>query len=223
MPRRWADVSVVDHRRGFIELALDLEVLRFGSFTLKSGRTSPYFFNAGLFNTGERLAALGRFYAAAIVESGVDFDVLLGPAYKGIPIASATAVALADHHGRDVPWCFNRKEAKDHGEGGLIVGSPLQGRALVVDDVITAGTAIREVQQIVAAEGAEIAGIVVAVDRQERGTGALSAIEEVERDLGVAVTAIITLTDIVEFIEATGKYAEHLDAIRAYRSEFAVT
>jgi len=223
MPRRWADVSVVDHRRGFIELALDLDVLRFGSFTLKSGRTSPYFFNAGLFNTGERLAALGRFYAAAIVESGVEFDVLLGPAYKGIPIASATAVALADHHGRDVPWCFNRKEAKDHGEGGLIVGSPLQGRALVVDDVITAGTAIREVQQIVAAEGAEIAGIVVAVDRQERGTGALSAIEEVERDLGVAVTAIITLTDIVEFIEATGKYAEHLDAIRAYRSEFAVT
>lgn len=212
----------VDHRRGFIELALDLDVLRFGSFTLKSGRTSPYFFNAGLFNTGERLAALGRFYAAAIVESGVEFDVLLGPAYKGIPIASATAVALADHHGRDVPWCFNRKEAKDHGEGGLIVGSPLQGRALVVDDVITAGTAIREVQQIVADEDAEIAGIVVAVDRQERGTGELSAIEEVERDLGVDVTAIITLSDIVEFIEATGKHAEHLEAIRAYRSEYAV-
>lgn len=208
------------HRREFIELALDLDVLRFGEFTLKSGRTSPYFFNAGLFNTGDRLAALGRFYAAAIVESGVEFDVLLGPAYKGIPIAAATAVALADHHGRDVPWCFNRKEAKDHGEGGLIVGSPLRGRALVVDDVITAGTAIREVQQVVAAEGAEIAGIVVAVDRQERGTGELSAIEEVERDLGVEVTAIIGLTDVIEFIEQTGRHTEHLDAIRTYRDEF---
>ena len=211
------------HRREFIELALDLDVLRFGEFTLKSGRTSPYFFNAGLFNTGDRLAALGRFYAAAIVESGVEFDVLLGPAYKGIPIAAATAVALADHHDRDVPWCFNRKEAKDHGEGGLIVGSPLRGRALVVDAVITAGTAICEVQQVVAAEGAEIAGIVVAVDRQERGTGELSAIEEVERDLGVGVNAIITLTDIVDFLESAGHHAEHLDAVRAYRDEFGVT
>jgi len=208
------------HRHEFIELALDLDVLRFGEFTLKSGRTSPYFFNAGLFNTGERLAALGRFYAAAIVESGVEFDVLLGPAYKGIPIAAATAVALADHHGRDVPWCFNRKEAKDHGEGGLIVGSPLEGRALVVDDVITAGTAIREVQQVVAAEGAQIAGIVVAVDRQERGTGDLSAIEQVERDLSVGVTAIIGLTDIIDFIEQTGRHSQHLEAIRAYRAEY---
>lgn len=209
-----------DHRREFIELALDLDVLRFGEFTLKSGRTSPYFFNAGLFNTGERLAALGRFYAAAIVESEVEFDVLLGPAYKGIPIAAATAVALADHHDRDVPWCFNRKEAKDHGEGGLIVGSPLEGRALVVDDVITAGTAIREVQQVVAAESAQIAGIVVAVDRQERGAGDLSAIAEVERDLGLDVTAIIGLTDIIDFIEQTGQHREHLDAIRAYRAEY---
>ena len=209
-----------DHRREFIELALDLDVLRFGEFTLKSGRTSPYFFNAGLFNTGERLAALGRFYAAAIVESDVEFDVLLGPAYKGIPIAAATAVALADHHDRDVPWCFNRKEAKDHGEGGLIVGSPLQGRALVVDDVITAGTAIREVQQVVATEGAQIAGIVVAVDRQERGTGELSAIAEVERDLGVDVTAIIGLNDIIDFIEQTGRHGEHLEAIRAYRADY---
>jgi len=211
---------VHDHRREFIELALDLDVLRFGEFTLKSGRTSPYFFNAGLFNTGERLAALGRFYAAAIVESDVEFDVLLGPAYKGIPIAAATAVALADHHDRDVPWCFNRKEAKDHGEGGLIVGSPLQGRALVVDDVITAGTAIREVQQVVATEGAQIAGIVVAVDRQERGTGELSAIAEVERDLGVDVTAIIGLNDIIDFIEQTGRHGEHLEAIRAYRADY---
>ena len=211
---------MLDHRREFIELALRLDVLRFGEFTLKSGRTSPYFFNAGLFNTGERLAELGRFFAAAIVEAELEFDVLLGPAYKGIPIASSTAVALADRHGRDVPWCFNRKEAKDHGEGGLIVGSPLQGRALVVDDVITAGTAIREVDQVVRAEGAQIAGIVVAVDRQERGTGELSAIQEVERDLGVPVTAIIRLDDVVEFIEETGRHAEHLDAIRAYRDQY---
>lgn len=211
---------MLDHRREFIELALRLDVLRFGEFTLKSGRTSPYFFNTGLFNTGERLAELGRFFAAAIVEAELEFDVLLGPAYKGIPIASSTAVALADRHGRDVPWCFNRKEAKDHGEGGLIVGSPLQGRALVVDDVITAGTAIREVDQVVRAEGAQIAGIVVAVDRQERGTGELSAIQEVERDLGVPVTAIIRLDDVVEFIEETGRHAEHLDAIRAYRDQY---
>ncbi len=214
---------MLDHRREFIELALDLEVLRFGEFTLKSGRTSPYFFNAGLFNTGERLAALGRFYAAAIVDAGLEFDVLLGPAYKGIPIASATAVALADRYGRDVPWCFNRKEAKAHGEGGVIVGSPLKGRALVVDDVITAGTAIREVDEVVRAEGATIGGIVVAVDRQERGTGELSAIEQVERALDVTVTAIIRLDDVVEFIEQTGRHGEHLEAIRAYRAEYGVT
>lgn len=210
------------HRRDFIDLALDLDVLRFGEFTLKSGRTSPYFFNAGLFNTGERLAALGRFYAEAIAQSGIEFDVLMGPAYKGIPIASATAVALADHHDRDVPWCFNRKEAKDHGEGGLIVGSPLSGRALIVDDVITAGTAIREVHEVVAAEGAEMAGIVVAVDRQERGTGDMSAIQQVERDLGVPVLSIIRLNDIVDYLVETGRHAEHLDAIRAYRDEFGV-
>lgn len=206
----------------FIELALRHGVLRFGEFTLKSGRTSPYFFNAGLFNTGERLAALGRHYAAAIVDSGVQFDVLLGPAYKGIPIAAATAVALADQHGRDVPWCFNRKEPKDHGEGGLIVGAPLVGRALVVDDVITAGTAIREVEQVIAAEGASIAGIVVAVDRQERGTGDLSAIGQVERDLDTTVTSIVSLDEIVAFLERTGDHAEHLDAVRAYRAEFGV-
>ncbi len=212
-----------DHQREFIDFALHHGVLRFGDFTLKSGRTSPYFFNAGLFNTGDRLAAFGRYYASAIVQSGVEFDVLLGPAYKGIPIAAATAIALADHHDRDVPWCFNRKEAKDHGEGGLIVGSPLTGRALVVDDVITAGTAIREVHQVVEAEGATIAGIVVAVDRQERGTGDLSAIQQVERDLGTSVTAIITLDRIVEFIQETGRHAEHLDAIGAYRAEFGVS
>jgi orotate phosphoribosyltransferase len=211
-----------DYQREFIEFALDHDVLRFGEFTLKSGRTSPYFFNAGLFNTGERLAGLGRFYASAVVDSGLEFDVLLGPAYKGIPIASATAVQLSALHGRDVPWCFNRKEAKDHGEGGLIVGSPLEGRVLVVDDVITAGTAIREVMEIVGAAGAKAVGIVVAVDRQERGQGELSAIQEVERDFGVTVISIITLSQIIEYVEETGRHAEHLDAIRGYREEFGI-
>jgi orotate phosphoribosyltransferase len=212
-----------DYQREFIEFALDHEVLRFGEFTLKSGRTSPYFFNAGLFNTGERLAGLGSFYASAVVASGLEFDVLLGPAYKGIPIASATAVQLANDHGRDVPWCFNRKEAKDHGEGGLIVGSPLDGRVLVVDDVITAGTAIREVMEIVDTAGAKAVGIVVAVDRQERGQADLSAIQEVERDFGVTVISIITLSQIIEYVEETGRHAEHLDAIRGYREEFGIT
>lgn len=209
-----------DYQHDFIELALAHDVLRFGEFTLKSGRRSPYFFNAGLFNTGVRLAGLGRFYADAIVDSGVEFDVLMGPAYKGIPIASAAAVQLSAVHGRDVPWCFNRKEAKDHGEGGLIVGSPLEGRVLVVDDVITAGTAIREVMEIVSAAGAQVSGVVVAVDRQERGTGDLSAIQEVERDFGVRVVPIIAFDDIIEYVEQTGRHAEHLEAIRGYRQEF---
>lgn len=211
-----------DHQRSFIDLALTHGVLRFGEFTLKSGRTSPYFFNAGLFNTGARLAALGRHYADTIQASGAGFDVLLGPAYKGIPIASATAVQLAERHDRDVPWCFNRKEAKQHGEGGTIVGAPLAGRVLVVDDVITAGTAIREVAEIVAAAGAELAGIVVAVDRQERGTGDLSAIQQVERDLGVPVHPIVRLDDVVAYLRETGLHAEHLDAIEAYRQTYGV-
>lgn len=211
-----------DDQRDFIELALEHEVLRFGQFTLKSGRTSPYFFNAGLFNTGRRLAGLGRAYAAAIEREGIDFDVLLGPAYKGIPIVAAAAVQLAERTGRDVPWCFNRKESKDHGEGGLIVGSPLAGRALVLDDVITAGTAIREVMQIVADADARVAGIIVAVDRQERGGGELSAIQEVERDFGVPVRSIVTFDDIVAYLEETGRHAEHLPAIRAYRDEFGI-
>jgi orotate phosphoribosyltransferase len=211
-----------DYQREFIEFALEHEVLRFGEFTLKSGRTSPYFFNAGLFNTGERLAGLGRFYAAAIDRSGIEFDVLLGPAYKGIPIASAAAVQLSEHFGRDVPWCFNRKEAKDHGEGGLIVGSPLEGRVLVVDDVITAGTAIREVMEIVEGAGAQVAGVVVAVDRQERGGGELSAIQEVERDFGIPVLSIIDFGQITRYVEQSGQHAENLDAIRAYRAEFGI-
>jgi len=210
------------YKREFVEFALGHEVLRFGTFTLKSGRQSPYFFNAGLFNTAQRLAGLGRYYAAAIVDSGVQFDVLLGPAYKGIPIASATAVQLWEQHRVDAPWAFNRKEAKDHGEGGLIVGTPLDGRVLVVDDVITSGAAIREVMQLVDASPGTLAGVVVSVDRQERGTGELSAIQEVERDHGVTVHSIVTVSDIIAYLQETGTHAEHLDAMLAYRSEYGV-
>lgn len=211
---------MLDYQRSFVEFAIGHDVLRFGSFTLKSGRTSPYFFNAGGFDTGVRLAGLGRFYAAAVADRAPDFDVLLGPAYKGIPIAAATAVQLAEHHGRDVPWAFNRKEAKDHGEGGTIVGAPLEGRVLLVDDVITSGKAIREVVPLVEAAGAELAGIVVAVDRQERGTGELSAVDEVRRDLGVPVEAIVTFDHVIEYLEESGRHGEHLDAARAYRDQY---
>jgi orotate phosphoribosyltransferase len=206
----------------FIEFALSRQVLKFGSFTLKSGRTSPYFFNAGLFNTGGDLAKLGRFYAAALVDAGIDFDVLFGPAYKGIPIATTTAVALAEHHDRDVPYCFNRKEAKTHGEGGSLVGSPLKGRIMLVDDVITAGTAIRESMEIIKAQGAELAGVLIALDRQERGKGELSAIQEVERDFGTKVVSIIGLKDLIQYLEGKPELAAHLDAVKAYRAEFGV-
>ena len=206
----------------FIEFALSRQVLKFGSFTLKSGRTSPYFFNAGLFNTGGDLAKLGRFYAAALMDAGIDFDVLFGPAYKGIPIATTTAVALAEHHDRDVPYCFNRKEAKTHGEGGSLVGSPLQGRIMLVDDVITAGTAIRESMEIIQAQGAELAGVLIALDRQERGKGELSAIQEVERDFGTKVVSIIGLKDLIQYLEGKPELAAHLDAVKAYRTEFGV-
>lgn len=211
-----------DYQRRFIEFALEHEVLKFGEFTLKSGRTSPYFFNAGAFDTGARLAALGGFYADAIAQSAPEFDVLLGPAYKGIPLAAAAAVRLAQDHDRDVPWCFNRKEAKDHGEGGLFVGAAPRGRLLVIDDVITAGTAIREVIALVEGLDATVAGVVVAVDRRERGTGELSAIQEVERDHGIAVTSIVSFDDIIEYLEESGRFAEHLPAVRAYRETYGV-
>ncbi|MFC3912936.1 orotate phosphoribosyltransferase [Pseudaeromonas sharmana] len=210
------------YQREFIEFALSKQVLRFGEFTLKSGRKSPYFFNAGLFNSGRDLARLGRFYAAALVDAGIDYDVLFGPAYKGIPIASATAVQLAEVHDQDVPWCFNRKEAKDHGEGGNLVGSSLQGRIMLVDDVITAGTAIRESMDLIQANGAELAGVLIALDRQEKGKGELSAIQEVERDYQARVIAIITLADLIAYLEEQPQMAAHLEQVRAYRTAYGI-
>jgi orotate phosphoribosyltransferase len=210
------------YQRDFIDFAIASDVLRFGEFTLKSGRISPYFFNAGLFNTGGALARLGRFYADAIVNSGVEFDVLFGPAYKGIPLAAATAVALADHHGRDVPYAFNRKEAKAHGEGGSIVGAPLQGRILIIDDVITAGTAVRESMDIIRAAGAKPAGVVIALDRQERGTGELSAIQEVEKEYGIPVASIASLASLLEYLGDRPEQAQYLDAMKAYRAQYGV-
>ncbi len=211
-----------DYQRRFIEFALEHQVLKFGSFTLKSGRTSPYFFNAGAFDTGARLSALGGFYADAIVAADLEFDVLFGPAYKGIPLAAATAVKLDENHGRDVAWCFNRKEAKDHGEGGLFVGAAPHGRLLVIDDVITAGTAIREVMGLVSRVDATVASVIVAVDRRERGNGELSAIQEVERDFGLKVLSIVTFDHIIEYLEETGLHSEHLTAVHEYRNRYGV-
>ncbi len=210
------------YQRDFIRFAIDRGVLRFGEFTLKSGRTSPYFFNAGLFNSGSALAQLGKFYAAAVVESGISFDVLFGPAYKGIPLAAATAVALAEHHNLDLPWCFNRKEAKAHGEGGSLVGAALTGDVLIIDDVITAGTAIREVMQIIKAQGANAAGVLIALNRQERGNGELSAIQEVERDFGIPVVSIVSLNQVLEFLADDAQLKQHLPAVEAYRAQFGI-
>ncbi|PJE44209.1 MAG: orotate phosphoribosyltransferase [Pseudomonas sp.] len=210
------------YQRDFIRFAIERGVLRFGQFTLKSGRISPYFFNAGLFDSGLALAQLGRFYAAAVVDSGIDFDVLFGPAYKGIPLAATTAVALAEHHQRDMPWCFNRKEAKDHGEGGTLVGAPLAGRVLIIDDVITAGTAIREVMQIIQAQGAQAAGVLIALNRQERGKGELSAIQEVERDYGMLVVSIVSLEQVLEYLAEDAELKQYLPAVQAYRAEYGI-
>ncbi|GGQ22877.1 orotate phosphoribosyltransferase [Shewanella litoralis] len=210
------------YQREFIEFALARQVLRFGEFTLKSGRTSPYFFNAGLFNTGKDLARLGRFYAAALMDSGIEFDLLFGPAYKGIPIATTTAVALCDHHDVDVPYCFNRKEAKTHGEGGNLVGSELKGKVMLVDDVITAGTAIRESMEIINAHNAQLAGVLIALDRQEKGKGELSAIQEVERDFGCQIVSIIKLADLISYLsEKPGMEAE-LASVSAYREQYGI-
>ena len=211
-----------DYQNDFIDFAIQAGVLRFGEFTLKSGRTSPYFFNAGLFNTGEHLAKLGRCYAQAIVDSGINFDVLFGPAYKGIPLAAAASIALAEQHDRNIPWCFNRKEAKDHGEGGNLVGSPLNGRILVIDDVITAGTAIRESVDIIKSAGAELAGVVIALDRQERGQGERSAIQEVEENLGINVASIVKLEHLLEYLKMHSGYENAVAMIESYRDQYGV-
>lgn len=210
------------YKRDFIEFALSRNVLKFGEFTLKSGRKSPYFFNAGLFNTGADLARLGEFYAAAIQASAVDFDVVFGPAYKGIPIGTSVSVALFNRYGIDKPVCFNRKEVKDHGEGGNLIGSPLQGKILLVDDVITAGTAIRESMELIIANQAELVAVLIALNRKERGKGELSAIQEVERDYQCQVLSIIDLDDLMQFIEQDPRYSSHLPEMRAYRAEFGV-
>ena len=211
-----------DYQQEFIEFAITAGVLRFGDFTLKSGRTSPYFFNAGLFNTGEHLARLGRYYARAIIDSRTEFDVLFGPAYKGIPLAAAASIALADHHQRNVPWCFNRKEAKAHGEGGNLVGAGLAGRVLVIDDVITAGTAIRESVDLIAAAGATLSGVVIALDRQERGRDQRSAIQEVEESLGIRVTSIVKLEHLLEFLQQQPDRGADVARIQAYREQYGV-
>ncbi len=210
------------YQQQFIKFAIETGVLRFGSFTLKSGRISPYFFNSGLFNTGVSLARLGRFYAQAITESELDYDVLFGPAYKGIPLASTTVVALADHHQRDVPYIFNRKEAKDHGEGGQLVGAELSGKVLIIDDVISAGTSVRESVEVINNEGAIPAGVIIALDRQERGLDSRSAIEEVEAEHNIPVCSIICLDDLLEFIQSDASLAQHLSAVEAYRQQYGV-
>lgn len=209
-------------RRDFIELAIRCNVLRFGEFELKSGRLSPYFFNAGGFSSGSALATLGRCYAAAIAGAQLSPDILFGPAYKGIPLVATTAVALSDHYQLDIPYAFNRKEAKSHGEGGVIVGAALEGRVVIVDDVITAGTAIRESVTMIQAEGAEPAAVVIGLDRCERGKGERSAVQEVREELGMQVVSVISMHDIIDWLESSGEHSQHLDAMRAYRDRYGV-
>jgi orotate phosphoribosyltransferase len=208
------------YQRDFLRFAIDTGVLRFGRFTLKSGRISPYFFNAGGFNTGASLGKLGHYYAQAIIATGLPIDVLYGPAYKGIPLAAATAIALAHEHGRETPFAFNRKEAKDHGEGGVIVGSPLQGDVLVIDDVITAGTSVRESAAVIAQAGARLAGVIIALDRQERGEGGTSAVAEVRAAYGIPVHSIVTLDDLIRYVDETGTATHTLSALADYRAEY---
>lgn len=209
------------YQKDFVDFMLETGALKFGEFTLKSGRVSPYFFNAGLFNQGKHLSQLGQFYAQAIETSGIQFDVLFGPAYKGIPLATATAIALNDSFNRNVPYSFNRKEDKDHGEGGNIIGHPLEGDILIIDDVITAGTAIREAQDIIAATGATTKGVIVALDRQEKGKGELSAIQEVEQNLGIFVASIINLSHLITYLKGQND-AALIDKIEAYREQYGI-
>jgi len=210
------------YKKEFIDLALELGVLRFGEFRLKSGRISPYFFNAGLFNTGYAAARVGRYYAAAIAASDIKFDMLFGPAYKGIPLATLAAASLAEQQDIDVPYAFNRKETKAHGEGGNIVGAPLAGRVLIVDDVITAGTAVREAYQIISATGAQVAGLVISLDRQERGQGALSAVQELKQSLDIPVLSIIRLNDLVDTLEESAEFKQYLQPVIAYRKKYGI-
>jgi len=212
---------VADFRKDFIAFCLEQGVLKFGRFVTKSGRTTPYFFNAGLFNTGASLERLAQFYAKAILASGVQFDMLFGPAYKGIVLAAAAAIALS-REGRDVPFAFNRKEAKDHGEGGALVGAPLAGRVLIVDDVLTAGTAVNESLDVISSRGATLAGVVISLDRMERGTGELSAIQEIEKRHGIPVVSIASLDDLVGFLKDRAEFRQHLEAIREYRQRYGV-
>ena len=211
-----------NYKQQFIEFALARQVLKFGEFTLKSGRISPYFFNAGLFNQGADLARLGEFYAAALQDAGLQYDMIFGPAYKGIPIASAVSIALFNRFDINKPVCFNRKETKDHGEGGNLIGSPLRGKVLLVDDVITAGTAIRESMQIIQANKAQLSAVLIALNRQERGNGELSAIQEVERDYQCDVLSIIDFADLMAFIETQPEYQQYLPAMRAYREQYGI-
>jgi orotate phosphoribosyltransferase len=212
-----------DYQADFIDLALEYQALRFGEFTLKSGRVSPYFFNAGRFNDGAALARLGRCYAAALVAGGLAYDMLFGPAYKGIPLVAATAVALAEHHGRSVPWAFNRKEAKDHGEAGSLVGSPLAGRVVIVDDVITAGTAIRESVELIRRAGATPVAVALALDRQERGQGERSAVQEVEAEFALRCVSILDLGGLIRALEARGgASASEIAALRDYRRRYGI-
>ncbi|HZD53674.1 MAG TPA: orotate phosphoribosyltransferase [Woeseiaceae bacterium] len=210
------------YKQEFLDLALELGVLRFGEFTLKSGRSSPYFFNAGLFSTGYAAAKLGRYYASAITDSGIEFDMLFGSAYKGIPLVALAAAALAEHHDVDVPYSFNRKEAKEHGEGGGVVGAPLAGKALIVDDVITAGTSAREAHRIITAAGAEAAGLVISLDREEIGSDARSAVQELERELGMRVISIVGLADLIDLLEDSEELAAWLQPVMDYRERYGV-
>ena len=210
------------YQREFIARAINNNVLKFGEFTLKSGRISPYFFNAGLFSDGESLAQLGSAYAQALVDSGIEFDVLFGPAYKGIPVGTATAVKLATEHQRATPFAFNRKEAKDHGEGGTLVGAPVSGRVMVIDDVITAGTAIREVIGLIENAGAELAGVIVALDRQEKGQGEFSAIQELEREFNIPVLSIVNLSQVLDYIRDDASLSRHASAVADYRTRYGV-
>ncbi len=210
------------YQQDFIEFAISKDVLKFGEFKLKSGRLSPYFFNTGLFNDGESLQRLGEYYSAAIINSGISFDMLYGPAYKGIPLVSTLAISLNLHHGRSVPFCFNRKEVKDHGEGGAILGAPLKNKVLIIDDVITAGTSVNESMQIIQHANAKASGVVIAVDRQERGTGEFSAIQEVEKRHNIPVISIISLDLLIEYIENTDRFSKYLNDIRKYQENYGI-